>query len=236
MSPDGKSCLIIPKEMAPPAAGWSMVTPYGEVWLTESPAGLPALVREEGADARARIYAAKEIGATGILAAELVQPVSPLLEKGDLVIPADLIDQTKLRPFTFFVGKGYGFIKLNPPFCPDLMQSLFAAARSASLRSFQGAIYVGGEGPRNATAAELRLFRQWGADLIGHDLIPEVYLARELEICYAAVTVVDQGDLVGLLDAAAGRVRGAVACACRESMRLTKEQGVVGEDWRRWIT
>jgi 5'-methylthioadenosine phosphorylase len=226
---DAKTFLILPPELIPESPHTTYETPYGSVTCAGN-----ILVREEGVDARALIYAAKALGARRVLSGEVVQPISPLLEPGDLVIPHDTIDQTRLRPFTFFVGKGYGFIKLNPPFCPHLMQALLTAARQVTPRSFKGAVYVSTDGPRNATTAELRLYRQWGADLVGTDLLPEAYLARELELCYAALTVVGEGDLYGILQAVATLTTPAT-CGCDQTMQFMKAQGVVGEDWRTWL-
>lgn len=221
--------LIVPPALAPAGVSVLAETPFGKV------SGHGAtLIREEGADARALIYATKAMGARRVLAADSVQAVSPLLEPGDIVVPADVIDQTRLRPFTFFVGKGYGFIKLNPPFCPDLMGALLATARRRTARSFKGGTYVCADGPRDATPAELRMYRQWGADLVGSGLLPEAYLARELELCYAAVTAVGEADLYSLLQAAASATA-AGTCTCDQTMRFMKEQGVVGEDWQRWL-
>lgn len=226
--------LILPPGQVPGQTHTMMQTPYGDVIGSESPAGLPILVRREGGDARALIYTAKELGARRILAGEVVQPISPLLEPGDLVVPADVIDQTKLRPSTFFVEKGYGFIKLNPPFCPDLMATCLSITRASNPRTFRGATYLGIEWPREATEAEARMFRQWGVDVVGSELLPEAYLARELELCYAALVAVGEGDLLPLLEAVARGPHGQRPCTCGESMKLMKEQGVVGEDWRQW--
>ena len=219
-----KTVLILPQVEG---AVLVATTPYGEVF------GRDALFQREGADARALVYAAKEMGATRLLAGDVVQAISPLLEPGDVVVPADTIDQTRLRPFTFFVGKGYGFIKLNPPFCPSLMASCLAAARQVTPRAFKGGVYVCTDGPRDATPAELKAYRHWGADIVGTALLPEAYLARELELCYAAITVVGEGDLLGLLQAAAGAHRD-TTCTCGDTMKFMKSQGVIGEDWRTW--
>lgn len=221
--------LIFPPDLMPEAVQPLCSTPYGEVSGVGN-----VLLREEGADPRALIYAAKELGARRVLAAEVVQPISPLLEEGDLLVPADVIDLTRLRPYTFFVGKGYGFIKLNPPFCPDLMATCLSAARQVTPRAFKGGVYVGAEGPRDATPAELRMYRQWGGDMVGSSLLPEAYLARELELCYAAIASVGPADLGALLRSAAGHTHGSVACTCNQTMKFMKEQGAVGEDWRAW--
>ena len=52
------------------------------------------------------------------------------------------------------------------------------------------AVYVATTGPRLETAAEIRKFGCLGGDLVGQTLAPEVFLARELELCYAALTYV----------------------------------------------
>ena len=52
------------------------------------------------------------------------------------------------------------------------------------------AVYVATTGPRLETAAEIRKFGLLGGDLVGQTLAPEVFLARELELCYVALTYV----------------------------------------------
>ncbi len=222
---------VLPPDLAP-ADGDVVLheTPYGRVIQRGQ-----VLIRSAEVEARALIYAAKAAGAVRLLAGDRVDAVSPLLEDGDLVIPSDTIDQTRLRPFTFFVGKGYGFIKLDPPFCPHLMSAVHEAAVSATPRAFRRATYVGTDGPRELTPAERRMYRAWGADVAGTGLLPEAYLARELELCYAAVTVVGSGEVWPVLEATAARVEGAErTCACGQTMAFARSQGLVGEDWRTW--
>ena len=49
--------------------------------------------------------------------------------------------------------------------------------------------YVCMEGPQFSTRAESELHRSWGGHLIGMTLMPEAKLAREAELCYAAVSL-----------------------------------------------
>jgi purine nucleoside phosphorylase len=46
------------------------------------------------------------------------------------------------------------------------------------------------DGPRRETAAEARMFRAWGADLICTNVAPEAFLARELGLCFATMVTV----------------------------------------------
>ena len=50
------------------------------------------------------------------------------------------------------------------------------------------------EGPQFSTLAESRLYRSWGADVIGMTNMPEAKLAREAELCYATVAMVTDFD------------------------------------------
>ncbi len=148
-------------------------------------------------NSRANIYAAKEMGAKRILSWNGAGTISPHIMPGDYVIIDDYIDMTKNRAYTYYVGKGMGFIRQNPAFCPECRQALFDAAREIEPRTFDGGIYVCTEGPRLETKAEIRMFKMWGGDVVGMTIIPELYLARELEMCYASLTYISnyaEGD------------------------------------------
>lgn len=210
-------------------------TPFGVVDAFTTPAGSTALIRKEGEDARARVWAAKESGAHAILALEMVTSTCALLEPGDIVIPADFVDQTKLRPHTFFTGKGYGFINMRAPFCPSWGTALLEAARKQRPRTFQNAVYVGMEGPREMTVAERRMYAQWGAHVAGTELLPEALLARELELCYAALTVVGEGPTeshLAIVEAVEPQTR---SCLCDKALAQAKAAGTVGPDWKSWV-
>ena len=58
----------------------------------------------------------------------------------------------------------------------------------------QGATYLAIEGPQFSSLAESRLYRQWGADVIGMTGMPEAKLAREAEMCYASLAMVTDYD------------------------------------------
>ena len=50
--------------------------------------------------------------------------------------------------------------------------------------------YVCTEGPRFETKAEIEMYGELGGDVVGMTNVPEVVLARELDIPYAAVALV----------------------------------------------
>lgn len=53
-----------------------------------------------------------------------------------------------------------------------------------------GGVYAATQGPRLETAAEISRLERDGADMVGMTAMPEAALARELELQYAAITVV----------------------------------------------
>lgn len=143
---------------------------------------------------RANIYALKSLGVEHIISVNSVGSFKKELKPGDLVIPDQLIDRTHRRVSTFF-GEGIvAHIPFAEPFCPDLSRILFKAAKEIGASVHPKGTYVTMEGPAFSTRAESRLYRSWGADIIGMTMLPEAKLAREAEICYASIACVSDYD------------------------------------------
>ena len=136
---------------------------------------------------RANIYALKEMGVRRIVSWSGPGIINTAFKPGDFVIPHDLIDETRNRESTFFKNAGVGFIRQSEPFCPEVRQVLHDAVHSLGVGHHERAVYACTQGPRLETPAEIRKLRLLGADLVGMTLIPETFLARELEMCYASV-------------------------------------------------
>jgi 5'-methylthioadenosine phosphorylase len=134
---------------------------------------------------RANIYAAKELGAERILSWSGPGAIHPSFHPGEFILPDDLIDLTRSRPSTFFQNKGIGFIRQNPVFCPEIRKSFQESMNELGTPCHPGGTYVCTQGPRLETPAEIRSMKLMGGDLVGMTLVPESFLARELEICYA---------------------------------------------------
>jgi len=141
-------------------------------------------------NSRANLYALKDLGVEKVLAWVAPGSLNGDMAPGDLVVPHDVLDEGKGGPHTFYAEVGWGFIRNHPLFCPELRKGLLAALAGVPFRVRDGAVYVATTGPRLETAAEIRKFRFLGGDLVGQTLAPEVFLARELELCYAALTYV----------------------------------------------
>lgn len=136
---------------------------------------------------RANIWALKELGVERIISWTGPGAINDTFHPGDYVIPDDIIDFTKNRPETFYENKGVGFIRQNPVFCPEIRDTLKKVTGESSIRTHDSGVYLCTEGPRLETVAEVNFFKQVGSDMVGMTLVPEVFLAKELEICYGAL-------------------------------------------------
>ena len=143
---------------------------------------------------RANIDALKRLGCTDVVAVSAVGSLREDYRPGDFVIVDQYIDRTFARPKSFFGAGCVAHVGFSHPTCPRLSAACADAARGAGVTVHEGATYVAMEGPQFSTLAESRLYRSWGADVIGMTGMPEAKLAREAELCYASVAMVTDYD------------------------------------------
>jgi 5'-methylthioadenosine phosphorylase len=144
---------------------------------------------------RANIFALKLLGVEWIISLSAVGSLREDYAPLDIVIPNQLIDRTKIRPSTFFGNGVVVHVQFADPFCPELSRVLYNAAAKAGARVHKGSTLVVMEGPQFSTKAESQSHRDMKADLIGMTALPEAKLAREAEICYAAIAMVTDYDV-----------------------------------------
>jgi 5'-methylthioadenosine phosphorylase len=121
----------------------------------------------------------------------LKEEIKPL----DIVIPDQLIDRTRSRLNSFFGDGIVVHVGFAHPFCPTFSSLLYQAAVETRARVHRQGTYVVMEGPLFSTLAESNLYRSWGASVIGMTALPEAKLAREAEICYAALACATDYDV-----------------------------------------
>ena len=143
---------------------------------------------------RANIDALKRLGCTDVIAVSAVGSLREDYRPGDFVLVDQYIDRTFARPKSFFGTGCVAHVGFSHPTCPRLSAACAQAARQAGVTVHEGATYLAMEGPQFSTLAESRLYRSWGADVIGMTGMPEAKLAREAELCYASVAMVTDYD------------------------------------------
>ncbi len=151
---------------------------------------------------KANVYGLRMLGVERIIATNACGSLNMKINPGDIVLPDQFIDFTKLRETTFFDGetavsiwrdkppiKTVAHVDFTDPYCPELRKLIFEACVSLGLKCHVQGTYVCTEGPRFETPAEIKMFRVLGGDVVGMTSIPEAVLARELTMCYASVSV-----------------------------------------------
>jgi 5'-methylthioadenosine phosphorylase len=139
---------------------------------------------------RANVYSLHKIGVKRIFATNAVGAINRSFKPGDLVVPHDFVDFTKHRPTTFYDEAPVTHVDVSKPYCEENRKLLLETARKLGLHAWDKAVLVCTEGPRFETPAEIEMFRRLNCDIVGMTGFPEVVLARELEMCYAAICCV----------------------------------------------
>ncbi len=140
---------------------------------------------------RANIAALKLLGVKRVITTSAVGTLNESMPPGSLILLDQFMDFTSGREATFFNGGDEGVIHLDytNPYCESLKGYIMRAADDIGMDVVNGGCYVCTQGPRFETAAEIRMMKMMGADVVGMTNVPEVVLAREAEMCYASIAM-----------------------------------------------
>ena len=147
-------------------------------------------------DHRANLWALRHLGVRSVIASFACGSLAPDLGPGTLVVPHQLIDQTRGRADTIHddFRDGPQHAAFADPYDDAVRRAALAAAESLGETMHDGGTVVVINGPRFATRAESRWYRSIGADLINMTQYPEAVIARELSLSYGAVGLVTDHD------------------------------------------
>jgi len=143
---------------------------------------------------RANVWGLKQLGVTRVLSVSAVGSLREDVHPGEFVVVDQFIDRTRHRADTFFGDGVVAHVMFADPVCAHVRGALLGAADAVGVRAHDGGTYVNMEGPQFSTRAESKLYRAWGADVIGMTNLQEAKLAREAELCYATVAMVTDYD------------------------------------------
>jgi purine-nucleoside phosphorylase len=121
--------------------------------------------------------------------------VNPNFEVGEIMIQNDHINLFPAHPL---IGKnidelGPRFPDMSEPYDPEMIGLAQQIAKENNIRVAVGT-YAGLTGPTLETPAEYSYVRAIGADAVGMSTVPEVIVARHMEIpCFAISIITDLG-------------------------------------------
>ncbi len=195
---------------------------------------------------RANVFGMKQLGVTHLVSVSTAGSLKEEIHPGELVIPDQFIDRTFKRAETFFGDGLVVHVSLADPVCANLASDLTNAAKTGGAAIHNGGTYLCMEGPQFSTRAESNLYRSWGASVISMTAMQEARLAREAEMCYAALVLVtdydcwhetaaavDIGAILRVMKANVDKAQSAVSalahtlghrprtCACQDALKNT---------------
>ncbi|MGM0364901.1 MAG: S-methyl-5'-thioadenosine phosphorylase [Actinomycetota bacterium] len=148
---------------------------------------------------RANVWAMKQLGVSQIFGPCAAGSLQPHVKPGDFVICDQFVDRTNARADTFYDGPKTTHISMAEPYCPRMRENIAEASKEMGLDCHSRGTVVVVQGPRFSTKAESRWYSGQGWEVVNMTQYPEAYLARELEICYANISLITDYD-AGLED------------------------------------
>jgi 5'-methylthioadenosine phosphorylase len=136
---------------------------------------------------RANMWALRALGVRRVYGPCAVGSLTAELGPGATVVPDQLVDRTNGRDDTYFDSGGI-HVGFADPYCPTLREAALVPG------VVDGGTMVVVQGPRFSTRAESQWFAGQGFTLVNMTGYPEAVLARELEMCYAAIALVTDLD------------------------------------------
>jgi 5'-methylthioadenosine phosphorylase len=144
---------------------------------------------------RANIYAMKMMQVERLISVSACGSLREDFAPGEIVVPDQIFDFTRDRKRTFFEDGLVAHLDVADPFCHQLSTLLEESISDANGVVHRGGSFITIEGPRFSTRAESNTYRAWGMSIIGMTASPEIFLAREAEICYAVMGHVTDYDV-----------------------------------------
>jgi 5'-methylthioadenosine phosphorylase len=143
---------------------------------------------------RANVYAMKMLGVERIISVSAVGSLKEDLRPGEFLAPDQFFDRTSKRVSTFFGDGIVAHVAFAHPTCGQLSSVLADACVHQAVKVHRRGTYICIEGPQFSTLAEAEVNRKLGFDVIGMTNVTEAKLAREAEICYAAIAMITDYD------------------------------------------
>jgi purine-nucleoside phosphorylase len=143
----------------------------------------------------------KILGIREILISNAAGGVNPDFKVGDLMLIRDHIDFFPDNPLRGLNIKDFGprFPDMSQVYDPALLELAVQSAAELDLKIHKG-VYLGNPGPSFETPAEYTHYRTIGADAIGMSTVPEVIVARHMDLKICAISVITNIATPGYFD------------------------------------
>ncbi|MBL7887688.1 MAG: purine-nucleoside phosphorylase [Flavobacterium sp.] len=138
----------------------------------------------------------KYLGVTKLIVSNASGGVNPNYEVGSIVLIKDHINMMPEHPLRGKNDERFGprFVNMSEPYSRNMIGKAKEIAAQNSIEVHDG-VYLGLQGPTFETLAEYRMVKILGADCVGMSTVPEVIVARHMELEVFGLSVItDMGD------------------------------------------
>jgi purine-nucleoside phosphorylase len=167
----------------------------------------------------------KQMGINTLFVSNASGGLNPEYVVGDIMIINDHINMFGDNPL---IGKndnklGPRFPDMSEPYCKKFIAEALTIGKENGIDLKQG-VYVGTTGPTFETPAEYKMFRILGADAVGMSTVPEVIVARHMDMkCFGISIITDSGVPGQIVEVSHEEVQQVAAAAEPKMTKVIKE-------------
>ena len=138
----------------------------------------------------------KYIGVTKLIVSNASGGVNPNYKVGSIVLIKDHINMLPEHPLRGKNDERFGprFVNMSEPYSQKMITKAKELAKELNIE-VQDGVYLGLQGPTFETLAEYRMVKALGGDCVGMSTVPEVIVARHMELeTFGLSVITDMGN------------------------------------------
>lgn len=138
----------------------------------------------------------KYLGINKVVVSNASGGVNPNYKVGDIVIIKDHINMMPEHPLRGRNEERFGprFLNMSEPYSKSMIAKVKEVASDLNIEVKDG-VYLGLQGPTFETLSEYRMVKILGGDCVGMSTVPEVIVARHMDMeCFGVSVITDMGD------------------------------------------
>lgn len=138
----------------------------------------------------------KFLGVEKLIVSNASGGVNPNYNVGDVVLIKDHVNMMPEHPLRGKNDERFGprFVNMSEPYSRKMMDKAKELAQKLNIVVKDG-VYLGLQGPTFETLAEYKMVKNIGADCVGMSTVPEVIVARHMEMeTFGLSVITDMGD------------------------------------------
>ena len=167
----------------------------------------------------------KQFGVDTLIVSNASGGMNPDFEIGTIMVINDHINMLGHNPL---IGKnhpelGPRFPDMSEPYDKELIEKALAIGKRLNIKLATG-VYLGTTGPTLETPAEYRMFRILGGDTVGMSTVPEIIVARHMNMrCFGISIITDLGVPGKIVEISHEEIQQVAAAAEPSMTRIIRE-------------